>query len=414
MGAGYSQVFEVQETYSCCFAYPIVLTVYRGSLPTGLTLTQSTDTYSPIRGVLSGSTVAPGTYGFTIKAKDSGAADNAYICYGSYTVVVGGVNHAPSFTSGGEVTLAEADHDEPYSVRWASNISPGGSADVGQALTFHVSNDNNALFTVQPAITPDGVLFFTLKSSVYGAANVTAYVQDNGGTANGGVDRSPDVTFQIVVTPLDQPQAGPTFVANSMAWATDDACTLNDCTLREAIVAANRYSGDPVFGLPATIELVPGAVYAVDGVDNASQDNSPNGLPQVTGNVTINGHGAHITRSDTAPDARLFDVGGGFLTLNEVTLENGRAGPNIYSHRMGGAILDRGQLVVKNSYFVGNDAEYGAAMYNPGGSRAWIYNSTFYGNESSAGTIVTDDELDLYNNTFVDNVGVTASVLSLS
>jgi len=71
---------------------------------------------------------------------------------------------------------------------------------------------------------------------------------------------------------------------------------------------------------------------------NASQDNIPNGLPQITGNVTINGRGARIARSGTAPDARRFDMGGGFLTLNEVTLENGGTGPNIYSNRLFGAI----------------------------------------------------------------------------
>lgn len=411
MGDGYSQVFEVVPSWDCCYAFPIVVSVYSGALPTGLTITQSTNTYSTLRGVLSGTTVAPGTYNFTIKAKDSGAANNAYYCYANYSVVVGGVNHAPSFTSGGEVTLPEVDHDAPFSVRWATNLSPGGPSDTGQSLTFHVSNDNNALFTVQPTITPDGVLIFTQKSSVYGVANVTTYVQDNGGTANGGVDRSAAITFQIVVTPLDQPQTGPVFIANSTAWATDGACTINDCTLREAIEAANDYGGDNPSGPASRIELSPGATYVVDGVDNLSQDQSPNGLPQIKASVTINGHGARIARSDDAPDARLIDVGGGFLTLNEVTLENGRAGLGIYSNRTGGAILVRGKLVAKNSYFVDNDAEYGAAMFNPGGPSAWIYNSTFYGNKSIAGTIYNDGQLTLYNNTFFDNVGVTTSAL---
>jgi CSLREA domain-containing protein len=410
MGAGYSQVIEIQKKWDCCYTYPIVLTVSRGTLPTGLMLTRATDAYSNVRGVLSGTTVAPGTYSFTIHAKDSGG-DNIYYCDGNYNVVVGGVNQAPSFTSGGDVTMVEADHDQPFSVRWATNLSPGGPADTGQTLTFHVSNDNNALFTVQPAITADGVLFFTLKSSVYGAATVSAYVQDNGGTANGGVDRSAAITFQIIVTEFDLPQTGPVFMANSTAWATDGACTINNCTLREAIEAANHYGGNNPSGPASRIELSPGATYAVDGVDNLSQDESPNGLPQITANVTINGHGARIARSDGAPDTRLIDVGGGFLTLNEVTLENGRAGLNIYANRVGGAILVRGKLVVKNSYFVDNDAEYGAAMFNPGGPSAWIYNSTFYGNKSTAGTIYNDGQLTLYNNTFFDNVGVTTSAL---
>jgi hypothetical protein len=147
MGAGYSQVIEIQNKWQCCYTYPIVLTVSKGTLPAGLMLTQATDVYSSVRGALSGTTVAPGAYNFTIHAKDSGG-DNVYFCDGNYTVVVDGVNQAPSFTSGGDVTMVESVQDQPFSGRWASNMSPGGSADVGQTVTFHVSNDNNALFSV--------------------------------------------------------------------------------------------------------------------------------------------------------------------------------------------------------------------------------------------------------------------------
>jgi hypothetical protein len=182
--------------------------------------------------------------------------------------------------------------------------------------------------------------------------------------------------------------------------------------LREAIEAANNYGGNNPSGPASTIELAPGAVYAIDGVDNASADGSPNGLPQITSNITINGHGAHIARSGGSPYARLFDVGGGFLTLNEVSLEYGAQDPN-GSPSVGGAILDRGQLVVKNSYFLHNYARHGGAIYNPGGPAAWIYNSTFYGNESDDGAILTYGSLDLYNNTFFENAGETASAISL-
>ncbi len=159
--------------------------------------------------------------------------------------------------------------------------------------------------------------------------------------------------------------------------------------MRDAIEAANNYGGTNPAGPASTIELAPGAVYTIDGVDNTSADASPNGLPQITSDITINGRGARIARSDTAPSTRLIDVGGGFLTLNEIALENGKAGPSIYSSSTGGAILDGGQLVIKNSYLANNSAGHGGAIFNPGGPSAWIYNSTFYANSADDGAILT-------------------------
>jgi CSLREA domain-containing protein len=327
-----------------------------------------------------------------------------------FSIIVDGTNQQPTFTAGGDVTLLE--DDPPYSAIWATGISKGGAEDAGQTLAFRVSNNNNALFSVQPAIAADGTLSFTLTPDANGVATVSVYLEDNGGVANGGINHSPTVTFQINVTPVDSVQTGPIFTPNTTDWTTDHACTEENCTLREAIEAANNYGGNNAAGPASTIELAAGAVYTIDGVDNTSADDSPNGLPQITSNITINGHGAHIARSGGAPYARLFDVGGGFLTLNEIALENGALDLDATSS-IGGAILDRGQLVIRNSYLANNRARHGGAIYNPGGPAAWIYNTTFYANTAQDGAILTYGSLDLYSNTFLDNNGSTASAISL-
>ena len=403
MGDSYSQnlyIHYVDYRYCSCINFPVGFWLDNSSppLPPGLTLTSD--------GHLSGTLVAPGTYSFRVMAWENCEQD-----YACLSMTVTGTNHQPTFTAGGDVTVLQ--DDPPYSAIWATNISKGGAEDIGQTLAFHVSNNNNALFSVQPAIAADGTLSFTLKPDANGVATVSVYLEDNGGIANGGINHSFTMTFQINVTPYDQPQKGPTFTVSSTDWTTDHACTKHSCTLREAIEVANTYGGNNPAGPASTIELAPGAVYTIDGVDNTSVDNSPNGLPQITASITINGHGAHIARSDTAPSTRLIDVGGGFLTLNEIALENGKAGPSIYSSSTGGAILLRGRLVIKNSYLANNSATYGGAIFNPGGPVAWIYNSTFYANSADDGAIHSYDSLDLYNNTFFDNIGVTVSAISL-
>ena len=69
----------------------------------------------------------------------------------------------------------------------------------GQAVDFIVTNNNNALFSVQPGVSPDGTLAYTPAANAYGVATVTVRIHDNGGTDNGGVDTSAAQTFTITV-----------------------------------------------------------------------------------------------------------------------------------------------------------------------------------------------------------------------
>jgi hypothetical protein len=62
-----------------------------------------------------------------------------------------------------------------------------------------VSNNNPALFSVQPAVAANGTLTFTPALNAAGSALVSVQVHDNGGTANGGVDTSAAQTFVISV-----------------------------------------------------------------------------------------------------------------------------------------------------------------------------------------------------------------------
>ena len=50
-----------------------------------------------------------------------------------------------------------------------------------------MTNDNNALFAVQPSIAASGTLTYTLAADADGTATVTVTLIDDGGTANGGV-----------------------------------------------------------------------------------------------------------------------------------------------------------------------------------------------------------------------------------
>ncbi len=86
---------------------------------------------------------------------------------------------------------------------WATNISEG-PGDTGQILNFIVTNDNNGLFSSQPAVdASSGDLTYTPAGNANGTATVSVSLHDNGGTANGGDDTSNVQTMTITVTAVN-------------------------------------------------------------------------------------------------------------------------------------------------------------------------------------------------------------------
>jgi hypothetical protein len=116
-------------------------------------------------------------------------------------------NHPPSFVKGPDLTLSESDTPAAYRFEpWATNIRPGPTNESGQALVFIVTNDNPGLFATQPAVeAPGGALTLATASHASGTAQVFVVLMDDGGTANGGIDRSEPQVFTINILPANTP-----------------------------------------------------------------------------------------------------------------------------------------------------------------------------------------------------------------
>lgn len=142
---------------------------------------------------------SPESFPYTIT--DGIASDSAFV-----TVAITPVNDAPSFTAGADVIVNE-DSGPQNLAGWATDINPGPYET--QALTFLLSNDNNALFATQPTLdSSTGLLSFLTAPDISGSTVVSVTLQDDGGTANGGVDTSATIAFNLTVTPVeDAPQA---------------------------------------------------------------------------------------------------------------------------------------------------------------------------------------------------------------
>ena len=123
------------------------------------------------------------------------------------------VNHAPSFSAGGDQAVAE-DSGAQSVAAWAHAITPGPGDDPSQAVSFAVSSDNPALFAAggRPAISPNGTLTYAPEADSSGVATVSVRAVDDGGTARGGSDTSAVKTFRITVAPVNDV---PAFVAGA-------------------------------------------------------------------------------------------------------------------------------------------------------------------------------------------------------
>jgi len=153
-------------------------------------------------------TPAAGANGFanidiTLSDNGSGSAPNVNTtAQQSFTINVTAINDAPSFTKGGNQNVLE-DAGAQSVPNWATAISNGDPGS-GQTVSFNVSNDNNALFSVQPAISPTGTLTYTPAANAFGTAVVTVTLSDDGlSSPPPNVNTSAAQNFNIDVTAVN-------------------------------------------------------------------------------------------------------------------------------------------------------------------------------------------------------------------
>ena len=120
----------------------------------------------------------------------------------SFSITILPVNDRPTFYAGGNY-FADEDSGEQKFI-WSSNITPGALNESDQILTFHIESiDRQDLFEIPPDISSDGVLTYKPAKDMFGKANITVYLKDNGGTENNGIDTSEKHSFSIDIFPVN-------------------------------------------------------------------------------------------------------------------------------------------------------------------------------------------------------------------
>jgi hypothetical protein len=153
-------------------------------------------------------TAAPDAFGtalVTVRLRDDGGNLNGgddTSAAQTFTLRVNPVNDAPRFVAGSNVAVVRGAGRR--TLPWASQIGAGASNESSQALAFEVAVDKPELFLELPSVASNGTLSFRMRETSAEPATVRVRLSDNGGSANGGNDKSPETVFSIVPKTLAQ------------------------------------------------------------------------------------------------------------------------------------------------------------------------------------------------------------------
>lgn len=182
------------------------------------------------------------------------------------TLTVDPVNDAPVLTLGGNQNSFEGAAE---TVPAFAGGAAGAADEAGQTLTFNVTgNDNPGLFAAAPAIDATGELTYTIAADANGTATITVNVSDDGGTANGGADTSPDQTFDIVAAPVNDE---PSFTAGADPTVDEDSGATTLPGWASALSAGPADEAGQTLSFTVTVDTNPGLFAVAPAVDGAGQ-----------------------------------------------------------------------------------------------------------------------------------------------
>ena len=273
------QTLTVTATTSNTALIPNLAVTYSPNNPTGLL------SFVP-------APFASGTATITVTVKENGgtATGTATTATQSFVVNVTAVNQAPTLgTIVSPLPIAENAGQQMVTIS-GLGVGPG---DVGQTLSVSATSNNTALISsVGVNYTPNnptGSLFYVPTAGQSGTALITVVVDDNGSTANGGVNFITQ-SFTVTVNPVNQaPTIGPIINPANPSTAT---ATISGTSVA-SITVTNGGSG---YLAAPTVTFIGGG--SGPGFVAATATANFNNSGVITG-ITVNTAGAGYTSAPT-------------------------------------------------------------------------------------------------------------------
>ncbi|MFN8445322.1 MAG: choice-of-anchor Q domain-containing protein [Caldilineaceae bacterium] len=299
-----------------------------------------------------------GTGSFTIQASTSASDAGLGGSTINASITVNPINDIPSFNVGSNQMHPAGTNTAQSVSGWATAISDG-DAGITQTLTFSVTNDNNALFSIQPSINSSNGTLSYRPNGTGGVAIVSVSLTDDA-TAGGAALTSAVQTFTIEIANVSTCFTSINGVTNFAD--SDDSQALEDALAAVSPGATVWVAGSCPGNLPLTIS----APVTIRGGYTPGNWNTPN--PDLNPTV-LDGNGS----------TRILSITGTiFVTLQDLILRNGNAEQG-----------DGGCLYINQSYVTLNNTQiYGCRAQNGGGVRV---GSTLVLN---AGTVISGNSAD--------------------
>jgi len=246
-------------------------------------------------------------------------------------------NGAPDFSFPQQVVSLNENSGAQTRAAFVSSIT-AGLGDVGQTVSFSCTNNNNPLFSTQPAIAADGTLTFTTAPDAYGNATVTVVATDNFGRT------SEPKTFrvEVAIVPSISRSAGSlgSFTGTTGSASAPQSLTLNARGLSTPLVvtapAGFEVSTDnSTFSSSLTLSNNAGSIQSVYGGNfniasgviwtngNGQEFPNPyafaalksNGSVVTWGTATLSGNSTAVAASLTSNVTAVYSSQGAFAAL---------------------------------------------------------------------------------------------------
>ena len=201
----------------------------------------------------------------------------------------------------------------------------------------------------------------------------------------------------VAASEADVAQPGPTFTVTTTDEHDDGICGVTDCTLHEAVTAANAD--------PDTSQII--FESGLTGTITTDKLTTPGGL-EVMNPLTITGPGSRVLTISGNHAARTFFGGFTQLEIDGLTLADGVG--------IEGGMVTFAELTLNNCVVSGNtatDGSNGGGVHGEDGSTLTLTNCTFSDNvaEGNGGAVFSFD-LTATNCTFVNNTAFAGGAIS--
>ncbi len=267
-------------------------------------------TYTPANDASGTATVS------VVLSDDGGTANGGDDTFATqqFTITVNPVNDEPSFTAGADETVNEDAGTQTVNA-WATSLNTGATNESAQTLSFTVTNNNNALFSAQPAISASGNLTYTPADDASGTATVSVVLSDNGGTANGGDDTFATQQFTITVNSVNDE---PSFTAGADETVNEDAGaqTVNAWATSLNTGATNESAQTLSFAVTNDNNTLFSVQPAVDASGNLTYTPADDASGTATVSVVLSDDGGTANGGDDTFATQTFDI-----TVNPVNDE---------------------------------------------------------------------------------------------